>query len=67
MIQSTCGSHAKVTAAASFTNGGTISLTNADSCANNVTLVVGGTKALTNTGEIYSLKPSGDLAGSKAR
>ncbi len=59
LIQSTCGSHAKVTAAASFTNGGTITLTNADGCANNATLVVGGTETLTNAGTIYSLKPSG--------
>ncbi|MGH2853218.1 MAG: beta strand repeat-containing protein [Solirubrobacteraceae bacterium] len=50
-IESTCGEHAVTTAAASFTNAGTITLTNADGCGDNATLVVSA-GTLTNSGTI---------------
>jgi fibronectin-binding autotransporter adhesin len=57
-LESTCSEHAVVTAAGSFTNSGTINLTNADGCADNVTLgLTGGT--LVNKGTINSLNPVG--------
>jgi fibronectin-binding autotransporter adhesin len=50
-IESTCGENATVTAAASFTNAGTITLTNAETCGNNATLAVSA-GTLTNSGRI---------------
>lgn len=51
------GSHAKVTGS-SFTNAGTVELTNGDGCGNNVTLdLAGGT--LTNKGTVEVEEPSG--------
>ena len=35
IIESTCGEHAKLTAASGFSNGGSITLTNAETCSNN--------------------------------
>jgi hypothetical protein len=50
-VQSTCSEHAVTSAAASYTNGGTITLTNGDGCSNNATLATtAGT--LTNSGKI---------------
>jgi hypothetical protein len=57
-IEDTCGENAVVTAAASFTNAGAITLTNDESCANNDTLALtAGT--LTNTGKITTEAVSG--------
>ena len=58
LIESTCGEHAKTTAAASFTNAGTIKLTNGDSCGNNATLTVS-SGTLTNNGKITTEVPVG--------
>ena len=52
-IESTCGEHAVATNEASFTNAGSITLTNADGCANNATLIVAA-GTLTNSGTITS-------------
>jgi hypothetical protein len=53
LVESTCTEHAVSTAASGFTNGGTITLTNGDSCGNNATLAITeGT--LTNTGKIIT-------------
>ena len=52
-IESTCGEHAVVTAGSSFTNEGTITLTNGDSCGNNATLAVSA-GTLTNSGKIVT-------------
>jgi fibronectin-binding autotransporter adhesin len=50
-LESTCGENLAATAAASFSNAGSITLTNGDGCADNVTLALSeGT--LTNTGTI---------------
>jgi fibronectin-binding autotransporter adhesin len=49
-IQSTCGEHVKTTAGASFTNGGSITLTNGDGCGDNATLTVSA-GTLTNSGK----------------
>ncbi len=57
IIASTCGEHAKSTAA-SFTNTGTIVLTNSGSCGNNATLNLGG-GTLTNEGTIDAEEPHG--------
>jgi hypothetical protein len=58
-IQSTCGENA-VAKAASFTNSGTIELTNADGCADNATLNLrGGT--LTNNGQLNVEDPQGGI------
>ncbi len=57
-IQSTCNSHAKTTASASFTNYGTIRLTNGDGCGNNATLDLSG-NTLTNKGTVNSANPHG--------
>jgi hypothetical protein len=58
LIESTCGEHAKTTASESFTNAGTITLTNGDGCGNNATLTVSlGT--LTNSGKIVTEVPAG--------
>ena len=52
-IESTCSENATVTAAASFTNAGTIKLTNGDGCGNNATFTISeGT--LTNTGKLIT-------------
>jgi hypothetical protein len=61
-IQSTCNAHARVTPAASFTNSGTIALTNGDGCGNNTTLSMAGL-TLTNksTGTISSESPHGGI------
>ncbi len=57
-IESTCGEHATATAAESFTNAGTITLTNGDGCGNNATLIVtAGT--LTNSGKLVTEAPIG--------
>ncbi len=50
-IESTCSEHAVATAAASFTNAGSITLTNGDGCGNNATLVVSA-GTLSNSGTI---------------
>ncbi len=52
-IQSTCSEHASVTAAASYTNAGTITFTNGDGCGNNVTLTTSA-GTLTNSGKIVT-------------
>jgi hypothetical protein len=58
LLQSTCSENAKTTASSSFTNEGTITLTNGDGCGNNVTLAVSeGT--LTNSGKIITETPVG--------
>ncbi len=57
-IQSTCSAHAKTTVTGSYSNFGTIDLTNGDSCGNNATLSLGG-KVLTNKGTINSESPHG--------
>jgi hypothetical protein len=59
-IQSTCGAHARATAFASFTNSGTIALTNGDGCGNNATLSIVGL-TLTNKGTVNSESPHGGL------
>jgi hypothetical protein len=57
-LQSTCSLHAEVTAAGGFLNSGTINLTNAETCPNNVRLnLAGGT--LENKGTINALYPHG--------
>ena len=57
-LASTCGEHAEITAAGSFLNNGTINMTNAETCANNVRLsLAGGT--LENKGTINVLFPHG--------
>jgi hypothetical protein len=58
LIQSTCSSHAKTTVAGNYTNLGTITLTNGDTCGNNATLTLGG-NTLTNKGTINSESPHG--------
>ncbi len=50
-IESTCSENAVQTAAASFSNAGTIKLTNGDGCGDNATLVVSA-GTLTNSGKI---------------
>ena len=52
-IESTCGEHATATAEASFTNAGTITLTNSEGCGNNETLTVS-SGTLTNTSKIIT-------------
>ncbi len=51
LIESTCSEHAKTTAAASFSNAGSIMLTNGDSCGNNATLAIS-SGTLSNSGTI---------------
>nr|MBA3808098.1 hypothetical protein [Solirubrobacterales bacterium] len=59
-IQSSCSEHAVDNAAGSFLNSGTINLTNAETCPNNVTLnLTGGT--LENKGTINVLYPHGGI------
>jgi len=58
-IESTCGEHAKSTAAASFSSGGSITLTKMETCNNNARLVIGGGGTLVNTGTITSEAASG--------
>jgi hypothetical protein len=53
LLQSTCGENVKATAAASFTNEGTITLTNGDGCGNNATLAISA-GTLTNAGKIIT-------------
>jgi hypothetical protein len=53
-IQSTCSENTTLTAAASFTNGGTITLTNGDGCGDNVTLVTTSPATLSNSGKIVT-------------
>ncbi len=50
-IQSTCSENALATAAASFTNAGSITLTNGDGCGNSATLATT-TGTLTNSGKL---------------
>jgi hypothetical protein len=57
-IQSSCGEHTRTTASASFTNSGTIELTNAGTCGNNASLSLAGL-TLTNTGTIDAEEPAG--------
>jgi hypothetical protein len=52
-LQSTCSEHALVTAAESFTNAGTITLTNGDGCGNNETLTIS-SGTLSNSGKIIT-------------
>jgi hypothetical protein len=52
-IQSTCSENVVATAAAGFSNGGKITLTNADGCGDNATLAITG-GALTNTGKLIT-------------
>jgi hypothetical protein len=52
-IESTCAEHAVTTAGASFTNAGTITLTNGDGCGNNATLAIS-SGTLTNSGKIVT-------------
>ncbi len=59
-VESTCSEHATATAAASFTNAGTIRLTNGDGCGNNATLTVSA-GVLTNTGKLFTEVPVGGL------
>ncbi len=59
-IQSDCSEHAEETAAAAFVNSGTINLTNAETCPNNVTLRLGGA-TLENKSTINVLFPHGGL------
>ncbi len=61
-IQSTCGENAVATAAASFTNGGTITLTNGDGCGNSATLTTS-SGTFTNSGKLVT-EP--DHGGSRA-
>ena len=51
LIESTCAEHAIVTASTGFTNGGTITLTNGDTCGDNATLVAS-SGTLANSGTI---------------
>ncbi len=57
-LESTCSEHAVVTAAGSFTNAGTLILTNGDGCGNNATLNLNG-GTLTNNGTVQTLRASG--------
>jgi fibronectin-binding autotransporter adhesin len=57
-IQSTCGEHAVVTAG-SFTNVGTIELTNGDGCGNNATLNLKGGTLTNNGGTVTVAEPHG--------
>jgi hypothetical protein len=57
-IESTCSENVTATAAASFTNAGTMKLTNADGCGDNATLTISeGT--LTNTGKLITEHAAG--------
>jgi fibronectin-binding autotransporter adhesin len=58
LIESTCGEHAIATAAASFTNEGTMKLTNGDGCGNNATLEISA-GTLTNSGKLITEAPIG--------
>ena len=58
LIESTCGEHALATAGASFTNSGTITLTNGDGCGNNATLALSA-GTLTNSGKIITEPANG--------
>ena len=58
VIESTNGEHAEDTVAGSFTNGGTIIFTNAETTGNNVTLKMGG-GTLENKGTLEVLFPRG--------
>jgi filamentous hemagglutinin len=57
-IQSTCGENATVTAAASFANAGSITLTNGDGCGDNATLDTS-SGTLTNSGTLTTEKDNG--------
>jgi hypothetical protein len=57
-IESTCGENATATAGASFTNAGTITLTNFENCANNATLTISA-GTLTNSGRIVTEPATG--------
>jgi hypothetical protein len=57
-IESTCGEHAVTTAAASFTNAGTITLTNGDGCGNNATLALSA-GTFTNSGSFLTQPANG--------
>jgi hypothetical protein len=52
-VESTCSENVTVTASESFTNAGTITLTNADGCSDNATLIVSA-GTLTNSGKIVT-------------
>ncbi len=58
-IESTSGKNAEVTAAASFTNAGAITLTNGDSAGNSDTFVVTSPSTLTNSGSITTQLANG--------
>jgi hypothetical protein len=58
VVASTCSEHAQVTAARAFTNAGTITLTNADSCQNNATLTIS-SGVLTNSGTLDAAAGAG--------
>jgi hypothetical protein len=61
-IESTCGENAVASAGTSFTSAGTITLTNAESCANNATLsLTGGTRTLENKGTLSIVNPHGGV------
>jgi hypothetical protein len=52
-VESTCGEHAVATAASGFTNGGTMTLTNAETCGNNATVAIS-SGTLVNSGKIVT-------------
>jgi fibronectin-binding autotransporter adhesin len=67
VIQSTSGENANVTAGASFSNAGSIALTNAaDSDENSETLVIAKGDTLTNSGTLASEKGNGSSGGSRS-
>ena len=59
-IESSCGEHAVATAASGFTNGGTMTLTNAEGCGNNATVAVS-SGTLVNSGKIVTEVAHGGL------
>ncbi len=58
LLESTCGENATATAGASFTNAGTITLTNGEECATNATLAISA-GTLTNSGTIATEPATG--------
>ena len=58
-IESTSGENAQLTAAASFTNGGSITETNGDGSGNSETLIVTSPSTLTNSGTITTQQANG--------
>ncbi len=59
-LESTCSENTKTTAASGFTNAGSITMSNADTCANNAALVVS-SGTLTNTGTITTVLANGGI------